>query len=277
VKAAQDQVMLAPEGRLEAESTRPSLAHVNVCGVRIANLTKAEATAHMRGLIREPASRARAIYIVNAHTINLACELPGFRDLLNAGDAVFGDGTGVRWAARLQGIRMRDNLVGTDLVPHFFGATAAEGFRYYLLGGNDTVVHAATDHVTRTYGVTMAGCHQGHFPPTENGRVVEHINASGADVLLVAMGNPVQERWIHENREALRVRLCVGVGGLVDHWGGALRRAPKWVRARGLEWVQIMVQQPHKWRRYILGNPKFLYRCVRDSRARRRRPEQAVE
>ena len=260
--------MLAPGKRPEAEVTGTRSAHVNVCGVRIENLTKAEAALRMRELIRAPMSRARAVYIVNAHTINLACEVPGFLAVLNAGDAVFGDGTGVRWAARLQGLRMRDNLVGTDLIPYFFGATASEGYRYFLLGGQDAVVRAASDHVTRTYGVSMAGFHQGHFTPEGNPRVVEQINASGADVLLVAMGNPVQERWIHENREALRVRLCVGVGGLVDHWGGALRRAPQWVRDRGFEWAQIMIQQPHKRRRYLLGNPKVLLRVVRDLRTR---------
>jgi N-acetylglucosaminyldiphosphoundecaprenol N-acetyl-beta-D-mannosaminyltransferase len=227
----------------------------------------------MHELMRQPAPPARAINIVNAHTINLAGEVPGFRDVLNAGDAVFGDGTGVRWAARLQGIRMRDNLVGTDLIPHFFAATAGEGYRYYLLGSTEPIVRAAAAHLTRTFGVEMAGCNQGYFARPENGHVVEQINASGADVLLVAMGNPVQERWIHDNRDALRVRLCVGVGGLVDHWGGALRRAPQWVRDRGLEWAQIMMQQPHKWRRYLLGNPKFLLRVVRalpaDRKARR--------
>lgn len=268
-----DQAMLAPETRAPAEATFPATAAVYVCGVRIENVTKAEATARMRAWIEERASRARAIYIVNAHTINLACELPGFRDVLNAGDAVFGDGTGVRWAARLQGIRMRDNLVGTDLAPYFFAATAGAGYRYYLLGGAEPIVRAAADHVVRTYGVTLAGYQQGHFPPGENDDVIDRINASGADVVLVAMGNPVQERWIHENRDALRVRLCVGVGGLVDHWGGALRRAPQWVRNRGFEWVQIMMQQPHKWRRYLVGNPKFLVRCLRDVRTdRRRRP-----
>jgi len=239
---------------------------VYVCGVRIENLTTSEACARMRALIEQGASRARALYIVNAHTINLACGLPSFRDVLNDGDAVFGDGTGIRWAARIKGVRMRDNLVGTDLVPSFMTATMSEGYRYYLLGGREPVVQAAANHVAATYRVAMVGYTHGHFGAHENAAVVERINASGADVLLVAMGNPVQEQWIHDNRAALRVRLCAGIGGLVDHWGGDLHRAPRWIRARGLEWVHIMLQQPHKWRRYVLGNPRFLLRVLRDSR-----------
>ncbi len=52
----------------------------------------------------------------------------------------------------------------------------------------------------------------------------------------------------------------MGIGGLFDHWGGNLKRAPKWVRYLGYEWLQILLQQPKKWRRYLLGNPKFLSR-----------------
>jgi len=89
-------------------------------------------------------------------------------------------------------------------------------------------------------------------------------------VLLVAMGNPRQESWIHQHRAALRVPISIGVGGLFDHWAGRLRRAPGWVRELGIEWMQILLQQPHKWRRYVLGNPKFLARAVR-SAARERR------
>jgi N-acetylglucosaminyldiphosphoundecaprenol N-acetyl-beta-D-mannosaminyltransferase len=66
---------------------------------------------------------------------------------------------------------------------------------------------------------------------------------------MVGMGNPIQERWIHDNRTRLDgVKLAVGVGGLFDHWGGVLTRAPRWVRRNGFEWVQLMLQQPHKWR-----------------------------
>jgi N-acetylglucosaminyldiphosphoundecaprenol N-acetyl-beta-D-mannosaminyltransferase len=254
------------DGAAERPMTVARDEHVVVCGVRITTVTKDEAVARMRNLVDAGGGRARAVYIVNAHTINLACDLPDFRDLLNAGDEVFGDGTGVRWAVRLQGGRMRDNLVGTDLIPYFFATPAGRSYRYYLVGGKDPIVGAAAEHVARAYGVTMAGSHHGHLTADEDAAVVEAINRSGADIVLVAMGNPVQERWIHEHRDLLRAKLCVGVGGLVDHWGGVLKRAPQWVRRFGLEWAQIMLQQPHKWRRYLIGNPKFMLRVRRQLR-----------
>jgi N-acetylglucosaminyldiphosphoundecaprenol N-acetyl-beta-D-mannosaminyltransferase len=83
------------------------------------------------------------------------------------------------------------------------------------------------------------------------------------------MGNPMQEQWIHGHLPMLEVPVSIGVGGLFDHWGGTLRRAPLWVRCLGIEWVQLLIQQPHKWRRYVLGNPKFVCRALSDAHASR--------
>ena len=78
------------------------------------------------------------------------------------------------------------------------------------------------------------------------------------------MGNPRQEQWLHEYRRQLDVSLCLGVGGLFHYWAGGLRRAPGWLRHLGDEWLGILLQQPHKARRYLLGNPLFLWRIVRE-------------
>lgn len=244
---------------------------VEVLGVRIANLHTIEAVAHMQKLIWTAGPYARAVYIVNAHTLNLACDDPSYHAVLNGADAVFGDGTGIRWAARWQGKKMIDNLVGTDLLPFFFANTLERHYRYFLLGARDEVVGRAAQYLTRTFpGLNVVGSHHGHYAPNEHDGVIAKINAARPDILLVGMGNPIQERWIHDHRAELTgVRLAVGVGGLFDHWGGVLKRAPRWVRRNGFEWVQLMLQQPHKWRRYLIGNPKFLARVARDIRLRR--------
>ncbi len=242
------------------------LATLPIFGVRVANVTQQEAIDMMASWVHAR-DRARAVFIANAHTLNLACEEPGYRAVLNAAEIVFGDGTGVRWAARLKGVRMKANLVGTDLLPAFMQATRERGYRYFLLGGAEGTAARAAARLERSVaGIRIAGVHAGYFGAGTASRVVEVINAARPDLLLVAMGNPRQERWIHEHRAELRVPLCVGVGGLFDHWAGNLRRAPRWVRRLGVEWCQLLLQQPHKWRRYLLGNPKFIVRALRDVR-----------
>jgi N-acetylglucosaminyldiphosphoundecaprenol N-acetyl-beta-D-mannosaminyltransferase len=238
---------------------------VSIFGVPILDVTRRDAVRLMESWISARDGKPRAVSIVNAHTLNLAADDPSYRDVLCRSDAVFGDGSGVRLAARLKGIRLRENLCGTDLLPLFFTTTLPHGHRYFLLGGlPGTASRAAATLERRFPGIRMAGHHHGHFSAAETPAVLDVINGARPDMLLVAMGNPVQECWIHEHLPRLRVPVCVGVGGLFDHWAGTLRRAPLWMRRFGIEWVQIMLQQPHKWRRYVVGNPKFVLRAVRD-------------
>jgi N-acetylglucosaminyldiphosphoundecaprenol N-acetyl-beta-D-mannosaminyltransferase len=241
---------------------------VDVLGVGIANLSQTEAVVAMKQLIDCDDDVSRGLFIVNAHTLNLAHENPAYRDVLNGGSMVFGDGTGVRWAARHKGVQMRANLVGTDLLPTLLCATAGLGYRYFLLGSTEeTIANAARTAKYLFPGWTLAGYHHGYVID-DSRRAIEEINAAKPHLLMVGMGNPLQEQWIHDHLDELRVPLSVGVGGLFDHWGGNLKRAPLWVRRLGVEWLQILLQQPQqKWRRYIIGNGQFLARIARDGAA----------
>jgi N-acetylglucosaminyldiphosphoundecaprenol N-acetyl-beta-D-mannosaminyltransferase len=235
-------------------------------GVPVADATVDEALAQLGAWLGGPSGPARAVYFVNAHTLNLAAADPGYREVLRAADRVYGDGTGVRWAARiLHGARLRDNVNGTDLTPRLFEAFRGRGFRYYLLGAAAGAIDRAAAHARRAFpGWELAGFHHGYLDAEGSARVVEAINAARPHLLLVGMGNPKQECWIHEQRGRLDVRVCLGTGGLFDYWAGDLVRAPGWVRGLGAEWVHLLVRQPHKFRRYVLGNPLFLWRLVRE-------------
>jgi N-acetylglucosaminyldiphosphoundecaprenol N-acetyl-beta-D-mannosaminyltransferase len=251
----------------QRENVAVESSHVSVFGVRICNLAQHDAVALLEEALCEYDGQSRAVYFVNAHTLNLASRRMGYRTLLNRAYRVFGDGTGVRWAARLRGVRMKANLNGTDLVPRLFSDTAGRGYRYFLLGATaDTIARAAAAAGERFPGWTLAGFHHGFIPKRRCRDVIEQINDANPHVLLVGMGNPLQERWIDRHLDALRVPLCMGTGGLFDHWAGNLRRAPRWVRWLGCEWAQLLLQQPHKWRRYLLGNPRFLWRMIADRR-----------
>jgi N-acetylglucosaminyldiphosphoundecaprenol N-acetyl-beta-D-mannosaminyltransferase len=250
--------------RLSAPARLDDDRRFSVLGVEITNVTQSRALALVTELILDCRERARAVYFVNAHTLNLAAADPSYRDLLNKADCVFGDGTGVRWAARLQRIRVRDNLVGTDLTPALLHALAGRGLSYYLLGTDAvSAVRAARHAQTAFPGWRQAGYHHGYLADAQlSARVVDQINASGPDVLLVGMGNPLQERWIHDHLHELRFPVCLAVGGLLDYWAGNIRRAPHWLRRWGHEWLGLLLQQPHKARRYLIGNPLFLARIL---------------
>jgi N-acetylglucosaminyldiphosphoundecaprenol N-acetyl-beta-D-mannosaminyltransferase len=239
----------------------------SVLGVRVHNTTCHEATAWIEGLIACRGDRAGSVFFVNAHTLNLAANDPSYRAILNNGDLVLADGTGVRWAARLQGVRVLENLPGTDFVPSLFQATAGRGHSYYLLGGDARTVHAAADFARQAFpGWRCAGCHHGYLSDEQlDATVVSEINAARPDVLLVGMGNPLQEQWIHRRLPAIHVPVCMAIGGLFDFWAGNVSRSPRWLRRLGHEWLWRLFQQPRqKASRYLVGNPRFLLRVLFD-------------
>jgi N-acetylglucosaminyldiphosphoundecaprenol N-acetyl-beta-D-mannosaminyltransferase len=250
------------EPHIEQELPRFSLL-----GVRIHNVARPLAIAMLEESIRRREGRAKGVFFVNAHTLNLAAADPSYRETLNSGDFVFADGTGVRWAARLRGVRVAENLVGTDFVPAMFQSTAGRGYSYFMLGADAATIPVAADYARRMFsGWTQAGFHHGYLTDeADASAAIAKINAARPDVLLVGMGNPVQEEWIRRHLPQLRVPVCMGIGGLFDYWAGNVSRAPRWLRRLGHEWLWRLFQQPNlKARRYLVGNPLFLARVLRE-------------
>jgi N-acetylglucosaminyldiphosphoundecaprenol N-acetyl-beta-D-mannosaminyltransferase len=245
------------------QETLRSERRISLLGVQVTDFSRRAAIERMESFVQADDDHCRSMFFVNAHTLNLAVEVSGFREVLNRADLVVNDGTGARWAARQRGVALRDNLNGTDLIPDFLRATSGRGYRYYLLGATrDTIVGAAQAAERDFPGWTLAGYHDGFVNAQNAGEVIETINASHSNLLLVGMGNPLQEQWIDRFQAQLHVPLAVGVGGLFDFWVGKPPRAPLWIRRAGCEWMHKLLLQPFKWRRYLLGNPKFLYRMT---------------
>ena len=237
-----------------------AVIEADVLGVRLRRRTRQSVLDELLGLLAD--GGPHSVYFVHASTANLAFEDPVYREALNRGHLVLNDGIGVRWAARWRGLMLDENLVGTDLLPELFSMPASRQRRVYLLGGKPGIAErAATALGSRYPAIEVAGFSHGHFSAEEELAVVEGIRNSKADMLLVAMGNPRQELFIDRHLHEFGCAVAVGVGGLFDHLAGDLRRAPQWVRRLGFEWCQLLLQQPQKWRRYLLGIPKFVWRA----------------
>jgi N-acetylglucosaminyldiphosphoundecaprenol N-acetyl-beta-D-mannosaminyltransferase len=256
---------LSSHHETNATSGIPTMLQFSVLGVRICSATRRQAIATIEEFVDHHKGRVGSVFFVNAHTLNLAVADPSYRAILDTGDIVLPDGTGVRWAAKLQGVRVLENLPGTDLVPALFQATADRGHSYFLLGADASTIEAAAEYARQTFpGWNLLGCHHGYLTDDSLcSAVIEKINAAKPDILLVGMGNPVQEQWIHRHAAELRVPVCMGVGGLFDFWAGNVSRSPRWLRRLGHEWLWRLFQQPvKKARRYLIGNPLFLLRIL---------------
>ncbi len=202
---------------------------------------------------------------VNAHCINIALRNNDYRQVLKQSDRLFPDGSGVKLALQWQRKALKANLNGTDLFPHLCEAAARNRLSLYLLGGAPGVAEQVAANMQRRYPqLRIAGTRDGYFSADHTDAVIDDINASGADMLLVAMGVPRQELWLAQHRDRLQTSVNMGVGGLFDFYAERIRRAPAWLRRIGMEWSWRLLQEPARmWRRYILGNPAFMYRAWR--------------
>jgi beta-1,4-glucosyltransferase len=173
---------------------------------------------------------------------------------------VLNDGIGLSLGARMVYGRwvFPDNLNGTDFTPLLIDALP-RGTRVFLYGGRPHVVREMARHLGAVGHITVAGFADGYSPRSGDDLVAE-MNASGADVLLVALGNPLQEEWIATHAPRLDARLLVGVGALFDFVSGEFSRAPRVVRRLKLEWLYRLALEPRRLaKRYSWDIVKFIY------------------
>lgn len=267
------------------KSQLTSPAVFTLFGLKINNDTMADAVdwvmseqSSVESIIDSPAEnteqnlkRCKTACFANVNSVNLTVEHPSLSQNINSADRCFADGSGLRLAAKTLGINIKDNVNGTDMLPHLCKAAQAQGISIYLLGAKPGVAIATAKNLRKQYPtLRIAGAEHGYFDRTEDNNVVERINQANAGVLLLAMGSPVQEKWLQDNAPKLTCRTALAVGGLFDFYSGQIPRAPMWMRELGLEWVWRLMQEPKsKFNRYVIGNPLFLIRTFVFNRASR--------
>ncbi len=223
--------------------------------------------------------RTTACY-ANAHTVNLACHDERFREVIAGSDLLYADGASVVWASRWSESRLPERMTSADYFPRFARQCAERGLSIYLLGGREGVAAKAARRLCEDIpGLKIAGTHHGHFSEADSGRIIEEINVSQAEVLAVGLSSPRQEFWLAEHADELKVPVRWCVGALFDYLAGVERRAPAWMCKLNGEWLfRLLVDPIGKWRRYLVGNPLFMWNafCRRPGRRPVPAPGRAV-
>lgn len=177
---------------------------------------------------------------------------------------IVNDGVGMDLAATLvHGRRFKENLNGTDFTPFLF-AQSTTPLRVYMIGGRPEILAKASEHVHRRLGQHVVGVCDGFDGLKNTPDLIEHINHARPDVVLVALGNPIQEEWILDARPSLDAGVMIGVGALFDFWAGHKPRAPKIIQKLRLEWMYRLALEPRRlMRRYTFDIVVFLAHCYR--------------
>lgn len=234
-----------------------------VCGVDIAAVSPREAAE----LVVDHAERRAPleVHLCNSFTLSLVDGDARLRETLDRADLNLCDGTPLSWFGRRQG--MRGPVRGPGLVGDVARLGVDRGVRHYLWGGNVGVADDMAEGLARhAPGIDVAGtdCPPFRVPTVEDlDQVAERVRASGANLVWVGVGTPKQDYVVPQLSERLGIPV-VPVGAAFDFWSGAVPEAPRVLQGSGVEWVYRLVKEPRRlWRRYLLGNPRFLWSALR--------------
>jgi N-acetylglucosaminyldiphosphoundecaprenol N-acetyl-beta-D-mannosaminyltransferase len=233
---------------------------IRILDIPVDRVTRAEAAEIFDALMRTEG--CSLIVTPNSEILWNASKDAELKAILSDADLIIPDGIGLVYASRIIGSPLSERVTGIDFLDEALRRLAASGESIYLLGGAPGIAEKAAERMrARHRELRVAGVRHGYYRPEEEAAIVGEINASGAAFLCVALGSPKQERFIHAHREALRVRAAIGVGGSLDVWAGAQKRAPAFFREHGLEWLYRLARQPSRIKR-AAALPLFMLRVL---------------
>lgn len=229
---------------------------VTILGVRIDKITAEYALKKAERFVR--AEGVSVIYTPNPEIVMAAYADPSFCKILNDADLCTPDGIGVVYASRMLHNPVPERVPGFDLTCGLLKSIAKTGEGVFLFGAKPGVAETARKNLEQKYpGLNVCGTHDGYFKPEDEDGIIDAINQSGAKLLLVCLGAPKQEKWIAAHKDALRVNLCMGVGGALDVFAGTVKRAPEFFIKCNLEWLYRFIKQPSRLNRFA-ALPKFM-------------------
>lgn len=213
------------------------------------------------------ANKTKTMFFLNAHYYNIACKDKEYKKILNKCDLLLNDGIGVKLGLKLKGLKEKENMNGTDLIPKIIEISSKNNKNIYLLGGTEDVAEKAGEKIKEKYeNINIVGYHSGFFNKAEERKIINEIIDNDTDVLIVGMGAPLQEKWVYDNLEKLQsVNIIVAGGAILDFISERVTRAPIWVRKLNMEWVYRLLLEPKRlFNRYVIGNFKFFINIYRN-------------
>ena len=261
-----DGAVVAAEGQLPTNKPSPTAfsSQIALLGVRINNVSMPEAISMIDSLIDR--GGFHQIATANVDFLNKAAEERELMEILHRCELVLADGMPLVWASRLMGTPLKERVTGADLVPLLMELSARKKRRIFLLGSTEERSQSALRRICREYPEAEI-CGRLSPPFTsldemQHEEILKQIEESAPDILLVAFGNPKQEKWLARHRDRLKVPVCIGVGGAIDFLSEEQPRAPRWMQGLGMEWIFRFLSEPKRLGPRYLEDAMFLLRFL---------------
>lgn len=210
------------------------------------------------------------VFFSNASSVAISVRDTVFRDAVNHSDLNCPDGMSIVWAGRLLGVPFPERVAGPDFTVKALELAAKKGYRVYFMGCAPSTLDRIKSNLLRRWpALQIVGLYS---PPmcdklsdAETAKIIAELKEARPDFLLVGLSCPKQEKWIAENRRLFPVSVCFAIGAAFDFMAGTTSRAPLFFRNMGLEWLYRLMAEPRRlWKRYFIGNTRFLYLLVKE-------------
>lgn len=209
----------------------------------------------------------------NAHSIVMANGMPDFMAHFSHADAVLPDGILPVWAGRLAGAAIAQRVTGPDFTDLFLARAADQGLSVFFMGSSEDTLEKIVASCAKTHpALRIAGTLSPpfrEFTADDNAHIVDAINNSGTDALLVGMTAPKQEIWLSKVFPSLTAPFAMGIGAAFDFLAGNKTRAPRCLGDAGLEWAFRLAQEPRRLFGRNLNSPRFVWMFVKEQVRRR--------
>ena len=216
------------------------------------------------------------INTINAHSYNTAQKDEAFAEALCKCDYLIPDGASIVKACRWINAQSqpRERIAGWDLFIFEMQAQNRKTTKskVMFLGSSDKVLSLICERAAHDYPNlevrTFSPPYKQEFSDEDNQAMIKAINDAHPDLLWVGMTAPKQEKWAYEHWDELDIHChCGTIGAVFDFYAGTVKRAPLWWQKHSLEWLYRLLMEPRRmWRRYIIGNAKFLYYIYKEKR-----------
>lgn len=228
------------------------MQRVSILGIPIDSLTMEEAVVRVTGMLH--GSAQYHVMTPNSEMLVEAHRNPAFREVLQKNALNLPDSVGLLWAARMQGRSIPERVSGVDFIERLCRALSGEDSVFFL-GGRNGVGEKTVQKLKIENGkLRIVGVYEGSPREEDAQEIIHRVHTSAATLLLVAYGAPVQDLWIAKHLSSMpNIRVAIGVGGTFDFLAGNIRRAPKWMRSLGIEWLWRLLLQPWRIRRIVIA------------------------
>lgn len=210
---------------------------------------------------------SKVVCIANVHMLIEAHRDQEFAPVLTSADLVTPDGMPLVWMLKLQGAHQQDRVAGLDVMLALCEKASIEGVSLFFLGSQSVILEQMRTRLEREFpDLKIAGMEPLPFRPmtaAEDEAIVQKLNQSNAGILLLSLGCPKQEKWMSAHKDRVQM-VMIGVGGVFPVYAGIQRRAPRFVRLAGFEWLYRLLQEPQRlWGRYSSTIPIFVWLALK--------------